>query len=345
MWRFYTTHIMVTTKENAWIEVRLYYEEPWEEFLIKIIKPYCDTVLGSGAAERYFFIRYWERGPHVRLRFYGEAQTLEKILKPNIESHFSNFFDRKPSNRNEPNYQKNVLPDAVWQPNNSVQFVDYEPETSRYAGTYGMKIVEKHFFNSSQAVLESMENIGLKKWSYEQALGVAIKLHLSFVHAVGFDIFTAKNFFKEVFYHWLPLSIQRERITQAQQTQQNETIINTFEQAFIEQGESLMSYHAAFWGILLEDVGFDEEYLNEWHAACRFSKQEFMLAEAQELLEERPAQYQINFQTTLEAQDYLLWEIYSDFFHLTNNRLGILNHDESYLAYLMMRSMENLIAE
>jgi hypothetical protein len=336
---------MTTTKENTWIEVRLYYEEPWEEFLIKIIKPYCDTVLGSGAAERYFYIRYWERGAHIRLRFYGETQTLENILKPNIESHFSNFFSRKPSNRREPNYPKNVNPDTVWQANNSIQFVDYEPETSRYAGAYGMVIAEKHFFHSSETVLESMTNIGLKNWSYEQALGVAIKLHLSFVHAVGFDIFTAKNFFKEVFYHWLPLSIQRERITQAQQVQQNETIINTFEQSFLEQGESLLSYHAAFWGVLLEDVGFEEDYLNEWHATCRFSKQEFMLADAQSLLEERPVKYQIDFQTTLEERDYLLWEIYSDFFHLTNNRLGISNHDESYLAYLMMRSMEKLVAE
>ena len=336
---------MTTTKENAWIEVRLYYEEPWEEFLIKIIKPYCDTVLGSGAAERYFYIRYWERGPHIRLRFYGKKQTLEEILKPNLQGHFSNFFDRKPSHRDEPNYPKNVAPEDIWQANNSVQFVDYEPETARYGGKYGLEIVEKHFFNSSKIVLESMSKIGLKNWSYEQALGIAIKLHLSFVHAAGFDIFTAKNFFKEVFYHWLPLSIQRERITQAQQSQQNETIINTFEQAFLEQEEGLVSYHAAFWGVLAEDEGFEEDYLNEWYGLCRFSRQEFMLADAQSLLETRPTKYQIDFQTKMEESDYLLWEIYSDFFHLTNNRLGILNRDESYLAYLMMRSMENLVAE
>ena len=32
---------------------------------------------------------------------------------------------------------------------------------------------------------------------------------------------------------------------------------------------------------------------------------------------------------------------YADYLHLTNNRLGVLNRDEGYLAYLMMRSMEN----
>jgi hypothetical protein len=331
-----------TPQTEEWLEVRLFYAEPFEEFLTKIVKPYCNTVLETGAAKYFFFIRYWERGSHIRLRFFGEKNTLYNIVKPNLEGYFSNVFDMNPSRRDDPNYPPNVEADDIWFPNNSIQFVDYEPEIERYAGKYGLTIVEKQFFASSKAVLESMAEIGTKQWSYEEKLGIAIKLHLSFVHALGFDIATSRDFFKEVFHHWLPLSIQRERYTKAQFDQLSQTMIQTFEQFFNEQKEGLVSYHAALWEIFSQEETFEDDYLNEWYAASRFTKQELNLAAVQSLLEQRPAKYQINFEQKMSDEQCLYWEIYSDFFHMTNNRLGLANRDESYLAYLMMRSMECL---
>jgi Lantibiotic biosynthesis dehydratase C-term len=328
-------------KNNSWLAVHLYYEEPWEEFLEKIIKPYCETVIGSGAAESYFFVRYWERGPHLRLRFHGEKMALENILLPNLRAYFSNVFSQKPSERNDPSYPPNFSSENVWFPNNSLQILDYEPEIQRYGGEYAMQIAERQFFASSEAVLASLEDIGTKHWSYEQALGIAIKLHLAFAYAVGFDLSRVKVFFQGICEHWLPLSIQRERITQAQRMQQNEAMIHTFEQFFTEQQEALITYHAAFWSALTTEEDFEEDYLNTWLRACKFTQQELRLAEAQGLLVERPTKYRIDFFKNRPASEALLMELYTDFFHMTNNRLGILNRDESYLGYLMMRSIEN----
>ncbi len=333
---------MAQEKHYTWLSAHLYFDEPWEDFLIKIVKPYCETVVGSSAAEYYFFIRYWDRGPHIRLRFYGKKEALENILRPNLEEYFKNFFRMTPSERDEPSYHPNTPEEEIWLPNNSVQWIDYQPELERYGGIYGVALTERNFAASSKTVLKCIEEVGSKNWTYEQALGIAIKLHLSFVHAMDMNLSDVAEFFNGILHHWLPLTLQRERITQAQLTQQGDVILHSFEQFFAGQQEALVSYHAAFWEALSENADFEDEFLNEWYKSCQFTRQEVMLAEAQDLLVERTEKYRISFFAHKEKKDCLRWEIYADFFHLTNNRLGILNRDESYLAYLMMRSVEHL---
>jgi Lantibiotic biosynthesis dehydratase C-term len=339
---------MATHTTKIWIEARLFYTEPWEDFLIKILKPYCDTAANSGAIEKYFFIRYWEKGPHIRLRIFGEKNTIEHILKQNMKNYFENFFSMNPSRRDEPLYAPNTPNEHIWQDNNTILFVDYVPETERYAGQYGMQIAENQFFASSKAVLKNMELIGVKDWNADQALGIAIKLHLCFLHAVGFDLATAVQFLKEFLHHWLPLSIQRERIAQVQYAQQAEMLLHSYEQFFQQQKESLISYHAAIWDVLIntdKGASFEENYINDWYADCSFMRQEIMLSDAQNLLAMRTPKYNIAFEGNLSPSMKNVWELYADFVHLTNNRLGIVNQDESYLAFLMMRSLENFTIE
>ena len=36
------------------------------------------------------------------------------------------------------------------------------------------------------------------------------------------------------------------------------------------------------------------------------------------------------------------WAIYDSYVHMTNNRLGILNRDEAYLAYIMVEMVAEL---
>ena len=110
------------------LSAHLYYNEPWETFLTEAVAPYVETVLKTGIAESYFFIRYWERGPHIRLRFKGEASVLEEVLKPNLIEHFATYFKEHPASRTEPEYPENYPKEYYWLPNNSIQFESYERE-------------------------------------------------------------------------------------------------------------------------------------------------------------------------------------------------------------------------
>ncbi len=326
-----------------WLSAHLFYTDPIDIFLAKAVKKYTDTAIKTGAAERFFFIRYQEQGPHVRLRFQGENSVLENIVAPNLVEHFSNFFRTFPSKRIEPSWHPDTPKSELWLPNNSVHFINYEPELARYGGETGLQIAESQFFSSSKTVLEMMLPVLNNTWSYQQAMGTAIRLHLGMVYALGMDIDKAADFFAEVYAHWLPFAIARERVTQAQYEHHIKMMSDNFEQGFQEQKESMMSYHAACWEAFMQEEEFEETYLDEWLRDNRRIGFELRLAQAQQLLTPRPPEFRMKMQGNIEPDEYELWRYFADFVHLTNNRLGIGNEDESYMAYLMMRSLEEML--
>ena len=77
----------------SWLSVHLFYNEPWEEFLQKAVEPYVNTAIQTGIATQYFFIRYWERGPHIRLRLKGDVEMINTILKVIQIQQIRSFFD------------------------------------------------------------------------------------------------------------------------------------------------------------------------------------------------------------------------------------------------------------
>src|SRR5438874_11952323 len=58
----------IVTGNATWRSYHLFRAEPWEEFLCTGVRPLVDELADAGLTEGFFFIRYWERGPHIRLR-------------------------------------------------------------------------------------------------------------------------------------------------------------------------------------------------------------------------------------------------------------------------------------
>ena len=334
---------MSEVKDYGCLAAHLFYNEPWEALLVEGVLPYVETTLKTGIAQQYFFIRYWERGPHLRLRFFGETSLLRDVLQANLREHFQSYFNSKPSKRIEPNYPERVPEEYRWKANNSIYFVAYEPELERYGGEQGMALSERHFFHSSRIVLQNLENKA-GRWTYEDALGVAIKLHLSFAHAVGMDLATATAFFHFIFYNWLPRSFQfqRQKNKSAAIREQSRETLQAFEEAFDSQRSALLSFHQSLWQALETQQEFEEAGLNEWIAENRQTSALLKEAQQQRQLQPRPLKHQYTTKTRipLTSLQKQLWMQYADYLHMTNNRLGILNRDEGYLAYLMMKSLE-----
>src|SRR5688572_26222679 len=107
---------------KTWLASYLYYNEPWEGFLKNAVSPFVKNVLEEKLAESYFFIRYWERGPHIRLRFYGDPDVLDTIVKPRLKSYFDDYFIKFSSERFEPEMIRQLPEEQQWFSNNSVQF-------------------------------------------------------------------------------------------------------------------------------------------------------------------------------------------------------------------------------
>ncbi len=57
---------------SEWLYAKLYTGTATADQILRdVIAPLVAEVLGSGAAERWFFIRYGDPDWHVRLRFHG----------------------------------------------------------------------------------------------------------------------------------------------------------------------------------------------------------------------------------------------------------------------------------
>ncbi|MEL6924581.1 MAG: lantibiotic dehydratase C-terminal domain-containing protein [Bacteroidota bacterium] len=336
---------MFSEAENKWLTVNLFYNEPWEAFLSNAVKPYLDTLVQMGIIGQFHFLRYWERGPHIRLRIRGEATVLDNLVHHNLIEHFENYFESKPSRRTDPNYPPNFPTTYKWYPNNSVQLSDYNTteEQQRYGGTNGLWMAQQQFTASSEIVLRSLKAKG-EEWSYDEALGLAIKLQLSFIHTMGLDMERAIAFFGMLFKNWLPRAFrfQNRGYNTTIYLHKEQKTMARFEDAFELQRDSLLPFHSALWSGLHKDGDFEDQDLNFWIAEHERLNRELSLALELNQLQAVPAGQSMWLPPNLTTSEQLLWPIFADWLHLNCNRLGISNKDEGFIAYLIMRSLKEI---
>jgi thiopeptide-type bacteriocin biosynthesis protein len=323
-----------------WLAAYLYYTADWEDFLIKSVKPFVETIMRQKLADQYFFIRYWENGPHIRLRFKGNDEILLSKVKPMLEDHFNSWFKKFPSERETPEWTKKLPEKDRWFPNNTIQFIEYEPEVERYGGPVAIEIAERQFQLSSDAILSIISQS--EAWTYERALGAAIQLHLGFSYALGMSLEEMKRFYTFVFTAWLPRAYgyNPDAGIEINKTKQK-VVLDAFEKTFLKQKDMLIPYHQTIWNAFHENVEFEDEWLNIWI----FELKKINL-ELQEIQKKRQMKFHKIFQPNsdlpVNVEKQLFWPIMESYVHMTNNRLGVLNQDEGYLGYLINKSLESL---
>ncbi|MBN8703135.1 MAG: thiopeptide-type bacteriocin biosynthesis protein [Bacteroidetes bacterium] len=328
-------------KNDYWLASYLYYTEPWETILTEAVKPFAEQILQEGLANQYFFIRYWERGPHIRLRFKGNKDTLEKNVLPRLTTFFSEYIALNPSKNLETPWMKDLPEDKKWYPNNSIQHIAYEPETERYGGEYAILLAEQQFQASSNAVLAIISES--EGWSYEKALGAAIQLHLSFAHAIGLTYSEVCYFYAHIQQAWFPRAYYNyEPNVDAEELKKRAEITQkAFEENFQKQKQFLVGFHEMLWNGLQEEAEFENEWMNTWIAEIKnYNSAVIKLQEEKKYVANIPANYNMPKHLAKPLVERL-W-IYESLIHMTNNRLGIQNRDEAFLGYLIKRSMEEL---
>ncbi len=328
------------TKQEYCLAVYIFCSDPWEDLLLNCVKPLAQQILNDKLANNYFFIRYWENGPHIRLRFFGDEQTLNNKVKPLLTEKLQAYLQANPTKREDPPGIETLPEKDRWFPNNTIQFIAYEPETDRYGGPKAIGPSELHFQDSSIAILELLEPVG--EWSYERALGSAIQLHLSFAHATGMELKEAQEFFSFIFAGWLPRAYTNYG-TEAKEIleERQEITLKAFKENFEAQQEFLIDYHTMLWDAFNEGEEFEEEWLNHWKIKITELSQFLQDLQGKGELQLSPDTHHLtSFETPYEKQQ--LWFIYGSYIHMTNNRLGIQNRDEAFLGYLIKECLGKL---
>jgi hypothetical protein len=144
----------------VWTSAHLFYQGDFDLLIVKVVGPLVEQIRMADPTTEFFFLRYWEGGPHVRLRISSESST---TYRPLIELRALEFFDAFPSNDRLTNprlfveyssalaerERVHIMP--VRYPNDSIQFIDYTFDSQRYGAT--REAVEKHFYESSRLAL------------------------------------------------------------------------------------------------------------------------------------------------------------------------------------------------
>jgi thiopeptide-type bacteriocin biosynthesis protein len=108
-----------------------------DDLLRRIVRPLVDRSLGSGAADRWFFIRFADPEWHLRLRFRGDAERLREEVLPQLNDAVAPLL--------ESGQVRKLVLDT------------YQRELERYGGPVGMPLCEELFQADSTAVLEIVE--------------------------------------------------------------------------------------------------------------------------------------------------------------------------------------------
>ncbi len=144
----------------------------------------ADTLAGVMAPHEWYFLRYWETGPHLRIRIKNAADTTE--LQATLRKLIA--------------HQDFVIePDEEGRlPHGDVREVEYVPETERYGGPAALPVAEEVFCRSTEvavAVLRAARTDSAR-------LTAAIQLTMATATALDLDLPQAASWLRSLGAGW-----------------------------------------------------------------------------------------------------------------------------------------------
>lgn len=187
---------------SHWISLHVFYGKEQRTLLLECFTPALQNLVRQQAIKRYFFVRYWEGGPHVRLRVVP-IPGAEEAVKALLEARICAFLRERPvffempegsqvwARRNfvleygEDELYRKYGPEGIipTYPENTFHYITYEPEYERYGGAEGMEISERHFHVASETALHRLtwDNMHVKGVRLAQAITLMLGLCYAFL--------------------------------------------------------------------------------------------------------------------------------------------------------------------
>lgn len=163
-----------------WLSAHLFFHatledpvRPGDRVLLDVVEPFVRACRERGWIRRYFFIRYNELGPHIRLRLQAEAEVLEASVRPALAEAAGLLDEPSADAAGIIHPSRHPLLDHV-------RWIAYQPEVERYAGSAGVEAAEELFQASSDAALALLRQetaLGAEARSAKALLALVVLLH------------------------------------------------------------------------------------------------------------------------------------------------------------------------
>lgn len=151
--------------DNPWVSAHAFYHGDLDRLLLDMAAPLTEELTGRGLVTHYFFLRYWAGGPHLRLRLLPAGEDVRAEVTRHVRDRFEAYYARHPAaDRMTPEEYagtarwlasvEGVPYPAELRPNNSLAFVPYEREHTKYGYGGTIEAIERHFAESSRIALD-----------------------------------------------------------------------------------------------------------------------------------------------------------------------------------------------
>jgi len=334
-----------------WLSIHVFYQGNQDRLLTEAVVPALDQLTRCGSAARWFFLRYWEGGPHLRVRMRVRPGRADAATGQLFEL-VTGYLRANPSRLwlDAAGYQQLASMLASWErrsdyeismrPNDSVAVVPYQPERDVYGDGESLASAERHFVESSQIALEVIAAAVTRP----RRCGLVLSAGLLTLAVLEPDLPRLAASFVAV--GPLPSALAngppwwRPRSGSYAQ----------FEAAFLRQRQRLRAQARAAWDLAAadgspaeEEADTDTRALGAWassigrltddlaRSACHLPSEAF--SSYSPLLRSLPASRHASGAITLRCT------------HLLANRLGVGPADEAYVRFLIARTLADLGAQ
>jgi len=125
---------------SRWLYAKFYGGRSGADALVRDrLGPLCARLVEEGSADRWFFIRYEDPEPHIRLRLEGDPRALRECALPPLNELAEGLIERR----------------MCWR----LALDTYEREVERYGGAAGIDLAEQWFCADSEAAVEALVSL------------------------------------------------------------------------------------------------------------------------------------------------------------------------------------------
>ncbi|GCB51570.1 tsrD family lantibiotic biosynthesis dihydropyridine synthase [Streptomyces sp. NL15-2K] len=130
--------------------------------MVEAVAPLIRAVRSDKLADRAFVLRYWDGGPHVRLRLRAPSDAALAALESRVAAELRRWCREHPSERSMGTEEYALLRDRIGDPASAAELAPdgsvvravYSPEHQRYGRGAALAACEEHFDDSTRIALD-----------------------------------------------------------------------------------------------------------------------------------------------------------------------------------------------
>ncbi|WP_328306720.1 hypothetical protein OG432_01045 [Streptomyces sp. NBC_00442] len=153
--------------QDRWVGAHVFTGHPLDLVVSTLVPQVVAELRRQGLADRFFFIRHWQGGPHVRLRVRLTTPPAEPAVRLILHDHAAALFRHLSPSRpmTEGHYRLLAQELAAFEPetepgvlapNDSLAFETYRPEHGKYGHGVALRAVEDAFALCSELAVAAV---------------------------------------------------------------------------------------------------------------------------------------------------------------------------------------------